>query len=147
MSIFSRLFGDAKSEALSLGLRVEEVMHELPCFTQPGNRFDRLERRDCLKYSVQRSSSSRPTSWSMLQRDKKNGAQFDNGWTFVSYDPDCPQPDDALRSTLSRMAGESDDGVLEFQATSQEVSIYSQTGGGRRWARHLHRYLKELSNL
>ena len=147
MGLFTNLFRGAADEAASLGVTVHEVMHDLPCFTQPGNRFDHLERRDCLRYSLPRSGASAPSSWSMIQRDKAHGAQFDNGWLFVSHDPARQEPGSQLMDLLKRMARESDDGVLEFVATPDEVSILAERGGNRGWVRRLHTYLTELAKL
>jgi hypothetical protein len=147
MGFFTNLFRGAADEAASLGVSVHEVTHDLPHFTQPGNRFDHLERRECLRYSLPRSGASAPSNWSMIQRDKAHGAQFDNGWLLMSHDPSRQDPGSQLMDLLKRMARESDDGVLEFSATPHEVSILAERGGSRAWRRRLHNYLAELAKL
>ena len=147
MGLFTNLFRGVADEAASLGVSVHQVMHDLPYFTQPGNRFDHLERRECLRYSLPRSGASAPSSWSMIQRDKAQGAQFDNGWLFVSHDPAWQARDNQLMDLLKTMARESDDGVLEFTATRHEVSILAEEGGSRGWRRRLYSYLGELAKL
>ena len=147
MGILSWLRGDKSDEVLTQGLSVQQVVRELPYFTQPGNRYDHLEPRDCFRYSVPRVSSSGPSQWSMVQRDKEHGAQFENGWKFVSNEPQVPAPNDQLREALARMARELDDGVLEFEASREEVIIYAHEDCGKRWERRIHAYLTELSKL
>ncbi len=145
MSIFSRIFDlgktTARQEAIRLGISIEEVERDLPFFHRNG-ALDRIERGQCVKDTVKRKRGALPLTWSFVQRDRKNGAQYPNGWMFVSADGSPPA---TLEGVLNKIATDWDEELLEFEATESEVSAFWEEWGGIKEVNRIFNFLQELA--
>ena len=106
MSILSRFFSsakhDARSEAVILGIAVDEVTRDCPFFDRNNSKVS-VETDVCIKYSVQRRLWERAAQWSFLQRTRNEGAQYAHGYLFASS---CGSPSADLERLLTEIAEE-----------------------------------------
>jgi hypothetical protein len=147
VNILSNLFGlrkdHARTEAIRLGIAIDEVTRDCPFFNINNSQVS-LEAASCIKYTVQRQPGGVPSGWSFLQRTRNEGVQYPHGWLFVSpHDP----PSAELERVLAKIASEWDGELLEFEATSSEVSAFWAEWGGRKIVTTIHGYLRELAQV
>ena len=147
MNILSKLFGlrkdRARTEAIRLGIAIDEVMRDCPFFSINNSQVS-LEPSSCVKYSVQRQPGALPSEWCFLQRTRNEGAQYPHGWLFTSAHG---TPSAGLEPVLAKIAREWDGELLEFEATSSEVSAFWAEWGGRKIVTTIHDYLRELARV
>jgi hypothetical protein len=145
MSILSRLFGsakhDARSEAVRLGISVDEVTRGCPFFNFNNSKVS-VEPELCIKYTVQRQPGKEPAEWSFLQRTRHEGAQYAHGYLFTSV---AGSPSLPLERLLTAIAEEWDGEHLEFEATPSEVSAFWAEFGGEGMVRKIYGYLQALA--
>jgi len=101
-----------------------------------------IEPGSCVRYWVTRSPGRQPAEWAFLQRTAKEGAQYANGWLFVSA---TGTPPAALHHVLERISREWDGEFVEFEASATEVSGFWEEWGGHQMATQLANYLRELA--
>ena len=145
MGLFSRLKSlgrEATREAALLqGIRVEDVERDLPMFSRSGD-FLRIERSQCVKYSVRRRLGAQPQHWLFLQRSPEEGAQYANGWLFQASEPPPP----TLQQGLEAIAKEWDEELLELEGTDTEVAAFWEEWGGAEQVAVIRRYLASLAD-
>jgi hypothetical protein len=145
VSLWMRRRGDraahtAREEALSLGIRVEDVEREMPYFERNGKLT--LKTDTCVRYSLPRQAGGYPETWAFLMRSEAHGAQYPNGWFFRSATgAPAPAPMDELLRTI---ASEEDEDYLEFEGDPREVSAFLADGGGADRVRRIHGWLRAL---
>ena len=142
MNWFADLFKNkAREAALVRGFAVTEITgRDLPIIT--GNdQLDSLTPGNCIRYALPRTNRGGPC-WSMLQRDKKRGAQLANGY-LVTGDDTSGRILDALRPVAEEYAEE----YFEFEGTSSEVAVYWEESGGAADVERIYRTLSELQGL
>ena len=139
--MFSSGAKEARAEALRRGVLVEALGREVPIYHSHSSGFSHLERQECIRYSVARHASEPPTRWSFLQRDKVNGAQYENGWLFKSAEG---QPAAGLEAVLIGIASEWTEEYLEFEADPTSVHAYWGEWGGAETAGVIINWLHAL---
>jgi hypothetical protein len=130
----------AREEALLLGVRVEEVVRDVPYFEGPTKV--KLEKETCTKYSLPRRVSGYPPKWRFFLRPIDGAVEYPNGW-FFRASPDAPPPAE-MNTVLREIADAVDEGFLEFEADAREVAAFWTEWGGVDEARRLHRWLQAL---
>ena len=75
-------------------------------------------------------------------RTKKDGAQFPHGFLFRGEAGD-PPPE--MRELLTRIARDSDQEYLEFEATPSEISAFWDAWGGMKQFHRIHRFMQGLA--
>jgi hypothetical protein len=135
-----RLQTKVREEAIKRGIKVEDVERNLPVFSD-SNRIRKYGNFRCVKYSMARHYGAQPKNWSFLQRTKKEGAQYDNGWLYQSeYEP-TPN----LQQALKKIASEWDQDLLELESNESEISAYCDELSGMKEFLRVYSYLSELS--
>ena len=130
----------ARSEAIRLGLLVEEVIRECPFFLSR-NELEMFQHEKCVKYSLRREKEVN-CSWEFLQRTEKEGAQFPAGMLYVLKKGSVPE---FFNGVLTRVAKIFVKELFEFEGTSSMVSVYWMEWGGARQTKLIYKYLQELS--
>ena len=129
----------SREEALLIGLRVDDVMREVPIL-ESGNRRVTLKTEACAKYSLPRRLGGYPETWAFLMRTPKEGAQYPNGWLFRS----SQEPPAEMDSVLTKVASEVDEEYLEFEGDRKEVSAFWTEWGGPEQVKRVHGWLQAL---
>ena len=142
MSTSSRLSGgrhkSEREEAVRLGITVNDVERDLPQFGR-GNRSCKLVRGSCVRYSLPRYGEGPRSTWSLLQRTERDGAQLPNGYLLQG------DISDGLRQALTKLANEFSEEYYEFEGTPTDVSVYWEEYGGAAQVRHIHQVLHSLA--
>ncbi len=130
---------DAREAARHLGLRVEEVVRDVP--TGPEGK---LEPRRIVKYSLQRLAPGAPR-WALLQRrHTAAGVESWKGWQLVVVHE---QISERLRAALARITADWTEEYLEIEATASEIAAYWEEWGGAEQSRRIHGYLQQISEV
>jgi hypothetical protein len=130
-----------KDHVLEMGIRVDEVERDLPYTSAKGSQMT-IQRGRSTRYSIPRLGSTAPASWSFLMRTKKDGAQFPHGFLFRT---EGGEPPPQMREVLTRIARDSDQEYLEFEATPSEISAYWDAWGGMKQFNRVHAFMQRLA--
>jgi hypothetical protein len=136
-----RAAASIKDQVMQMGIRVDQVERDLPYISSKGSQMT-IRRGRCTRYSIPRLGSAAPSSWSFLMRTKKDGAQFPHGFLFRA---EAGEPPQEMRDVLTRIARDSDQEYLEFEATSAEISAYWDAWGGMKEFNRVHRFMQTLA--
>lgn len=131
---------DARSQAILLGLTVEEFDREVPFF-KSNDQEPELRMTKATGYCL-RHMRTKSLRWSFLQRAERDDAEFPNGWTLVIETGSVP---DGLKSVLEDISFEWDEEFLEFECDAVRVCAFWEEWGGRSAANKIHHYLARIS--
>jgi hypothetical protein len=126
---------------LQKGVRVEAVERDLPFIASRGGHLE-MRRGRTTRYSIPRLGNLAPEHWEFLMRTKKDGAQYPQGFLFRAGGGEPPA---AMAELLHRIAKDSDQEYLEFEASSSEVSAYWDAWGGTKQFDRVHQWMERLA--